>query len=88
MPKVIATGMGNWGKGYSKPKKSGQRLRAFLIYMPLLSPGPSGAVPLRTPARVRFGKERVSVNLVFGGPPDANGTLFGLGMRRGHTQGS
>ncbi len=83
MPRAIATGMGNWGKGYSKSKRRGHKLRAFLIYMPLLRTGSGGSIPLKAPARVRFGKQRVPVNLVFGGPSDANGTLFGLGMHVG-----
>ena len=84
MPKAIATGMGNWGKGYSKSRRRGQRLQSFLIYMPLLRAGGAGAIPIRTPARVRFGRERVPVSLVFGGGANHSGTLFGLGMRMGN----
>jgi len=83
MPKAIATGVSNWGKGYSKSKRKGKKLKGFLIYMPLISAGTSGAIPIRTPAKVRFGNKKVPVKLVFGGPAGASGTLFGLGMQMG-----
>ena len=87
MPKAIATGMWDWGKGYSKSKRKGKKLKAFLIYMPLISKGKSGEAGgealVRTPAKVRFGNEKIPVKLVFGGSNDAAGTIFGLGMKMG-----
>ncbi|MEJ2743803.1 MAG: hypothetical protein P8176_15365 [Gammaproteobacteria bacterium] len=74
--------MGDWGKGYSTSSKR-HKLKSFLIYMPLLTPGSGGSIPIKTPAKVRFGKDKVPVKLVFGGPGGASGTLFGLGMEMG-----
>ncbi|WP_232826317.1 RHS repeat-associated core domain-containing protein, partial [Cyanothece sp. BG0011] len=81
-PRAIGTGLGNWSKGYAttKQKHGANSLKAFLLYMPLTVAGlPAVAVP--TPAKVKFGKVKVPINLVFGSNnPNALGQLFGIGI--------
>ena len=51
--------------------------------MPLLNSGAAGSTAIRTPAKVRFGNQKIPVKIVFGGPSKASGALFGLGMEMG-----
>lgn len=57
--------------------------KRFLIYMPLLNAGAAGETAIKTPAKVRFGNEKIPVKIIFGGPGKARGSLFGLGMEMG-----
>lgn len=81
-PKAIAVGAGDWARGYGTSQSKG-KLSSFLIYMPLLKPGLNGSIPINTSAKVKFGKEKIPIKLVFGGPSEASGTLFGLGVEMG-----
>lgn len=45
--------------------------------------GARGEILIPTPAKISFGRFKVPLKLVFGGPRRASGTLFGLGVRMG-----
>jgi RHS repeat-associated protein len=82
-PRAIATGIGDWSRGYSTSFQKGKRVTGALLYMPLVSAGIPGSIAVTTPARIRFGKEKVPLKLVFGGPGGASGTLGGVGLEMG-----
>ncbi|WP_159675658.1 hypothetical protein, partial [Andreprevotia sp. IGB-42] len=83
LPRAIGIGVGDWAKGYVTSKEKGKKLTGFLIYMPLVMKGPGGGVAITTPAKVRFGQEKVPIKIVFGGPAGAAGQLTGIGMEMG-----
>jgi RHS repeat-associated protein len=82
IPKAIGVGITYWARGYMKTQKT-SKITGFLLYMPLLTSGPEGVVPVPTPAKVRFASRKVPIKIVFGGPKKAYGSLIGIGVQMG-----
>jgi RHS repeat-associated protein len=83
LPKAISTGIGNWSSGFESSAAKGDKLSAFLIYMPL----PIAGIPqreIKTNTSVKLSKSKIPINLIFGAAnADASGQLFGLGVKMG-----
>jgi RHS repeat-associated protein len=80
IPAAIATGIGNWSLGYQRSRRKGNKVKSFLLYMPLITSGIGGEITMPTPAKISFGRYKVPLKLVFGGPKKASGTLVGIGV--------
>jgi RHS repeat-associated protein len=75
--RILNTGKANWIAGLAKAIVKGNKLSAFVIYLPNV--GGLGATNLRTDLKI--GKYRVILSA--GGPSGSGGRVFGLGLALG-----